>query len=161
MKSVYIESSIPSYLTARPSSDVRAAAWQQITYQWWHEERMKYEIFISELVIVEVSAGDPHAAQSRLEVLNDTIELPVDEEMGQLANKLISGGGIPTSSQADALHIAIASVHNLDYLLTWNCRHINNAATKPIIRKLCEEAGYSCPEICTPQELISEDPNYV
>ena len=111
MKSVYIETSIPSYLTARPSTDVRAAAWQQITYQWWEEERHKYEIFISELVIAE----------------------------------------------ADALHVAIAAIQRIDYLLTWNCRHINNAITKPIIRELCEKSGYACPEICTPLELISED----
>ncbi len=156
MKSIYIETSISSYLTARPSSDVRAAAWQQITYQWWEEEQNKYDTFVSELVIVEASEGHPEAAGRRLKALENIPELPISQEMGELAKSLMAGGGIPLSSEADALHVAISAVHRIDYLLTWNCRHINNATTKPIIRKLCEEAGYICPEICTPLELLSE-----
>jgi hypothetical protein len=157
MKTVYIETSIPSYLTARPSADVRAAAWQQITYQWWNEERRKYDIFISGLVIAEVLEGHSDAVNRRLKSLENISELSIDQEMGEFAKVLITGGGIPASSEADALHVAIASIHRIDYLLTWNCRHINNASTKPIIRKLCAEAGYICPEICTPLELLSED----
>lgn len=157
MKSVYIETSIPSYLTARPSKDVRAAAWQQITYQWWEEERQKYELFISELVIAEASEGHPEAVSRRLNALENIAQLSIDEEMGDLATIIMTGGGIPANSEADALHVAIAAIQRIDYLLTWNCRHINNAITKPIIRKLCEQAGYSCPEICSPLELMSED----
>ncbi len=157
MKSVYIETSIPSYLTARPSSDIRAAAWQQITYQWWEDEREKYDIFISELVIAEASEGHPDAANKRLKSLENIAELSIDQEMGKLATAIIAGGGIPISSEADALHVAIAAIQRIDYLLTWNCRHINNANMKPIIRKLCEESGYVCPEICTPLELLSEN----
>ena len=156
MKSVYIETSIPSYLTARISSDVRAAAWQQITSQWWDEERSKYDIFISELVITEVSRGHQEAAKRRLESLENIAELAIGEEMRELANVLMRGGGIPASSETDALHIAIAAVHRVDYLLTWNCRHINNAMTRPVIRRLCGETGHICPEICTPLELLSE-----
>ncbi len=159
-KSVYIETSIPSYLTSRPSRDVRAAAWQQITYQWWNEARGSYELFTSELVIVEASAGNPEAAERRLESLNGIAEIPIDEEVQFLADKLISGGGVPSSAEADALHIAVAAVHRIDYLLTWNFRHIDNAATKPIIRSICIDAGYNCPEICTPMELLPvEDDN--
>jgi hypothetical protein len=154
---VYIETSIPSYLTARPSTDIRAAGWQQLTYQWWEDERPKYDIFISELVIAEASQGHPDAAQRRLKSLENIPELAIDQEIGELASSIMVGGGIPVSSEADALHVAVAAVHRMDYLLTWNCRHINNASTKPIIRKLCEKSGLFCPEICTPLELMSEE----
>ncbi len=153
-KTVYIETSIPSYLTARPSRDVRAAAWQQITCQWWEEARGSYELFTSELVIVEASAGNPEAAKRRITSLANIAEIPIDEEVQLLADQLISKGGVPASAEADALHIAVAAVHQIDYLLTWNFRHIDNATTKPIIRSICIEAGYNCPEICTPMELL-------
>ena len=157
MKSVYLETSIPSYLASRPSRDVRAAAWQQITAEWWQRERDKYELFTSELVVAEAAAGDRAAAQARLDRLNDIAELEVDDEVKALAARLIEGGGIPSDAEADALHVAVACVHGMDYLLTWNCRHINNAVTKPTIRAICAGAGYTCPEICTPLELLSED----
>ncbi|MCZ6679769.1 MAG: type II toxin-antitoxin system VapC family toxin [Candidatus Poribacteria bacterium] len=160
-KSVYIETSIPSYLTARPSRDVRAAAWQQITSQWWDEARVDYDLFTSELVTVEASAGNPEAAARRLEALRGIAELPIDEEVQELADQLISKGGIPSGAEADALHVAAAAVHRIDYLLTWNFRHIDNAAKKPIIRSICAAAGYSCPEICAPMELLQKDDNDV
>lgn len=156
-KSVYIETSIPSYLTARPSRDVRAAAWQQITGQWWDEARDRYDLFTSALVVAEASDGHPEAAARRLESLQGIAELLIDEEVQALAEKLIAEGGIPEVAKADALHVAVAAVQGMDYLLTWNCRHIDNAAKKPIIRAICAAAGYSCPEICTPMELLPED----
>lgn len=155
--SVYIETSIVSYLTARPSRDLRAAAWQQITAQWWSSERSKYMLLTSELVIAEASAGNPEAAASRLRVLSDIGGLPVDQEARALAAKLIEGGGVPLEAEIDALHIAVACVHGVDYLLTWNCRHIDNAAAKPIVRSICAAMGYTCPEICTPLELLAEE----
>ena len=157
MKTVYIETSIPSYLTARPSRDVRTAAWQQITTQWWDQEKPKYDLFTSELVLAEASDGDPDAARRRLGSLEGIPKLALTDETKVLASGLISGGGIPADAQADALHIAAACVHEIDYLLTWNCRHIDNAARKPIVRSICDAAGYTCPEICTPLELLSED----
>jgi hypothetical protein len=157
MKSVYIETSIVSYLTSRPSRDLRAAAWQEVTAQWWAQERPKYELFASELVIVEASAGDEAAAASRLEMLKEISELPVDDEAKALAAKLVEGGGVPSAAPADALHIAVAAVQAVDYLLTWNCRHIDNAVTKPTVRSICAAAGYTCPEICTPLELLAEE----
>jgi len=160
-KSVYIETSIPSYLTARPSRDVRAAAWQQITNQWWEEARPNYDLFTSELVIVEASAGNPEAAARRLETLQGIGELSIDEEVQELADQLISKGGFPSGAEADALHVAVAAVHSIEYLLTWNFRHIDNAAKKPIIRSICVAAGYACPEICTPMELLQEDEDNV
>jgi hypothetical protein len=155
-KSVYIETSIPSYLMARPSRDLRVAAWQQITSEWWDTARKDYEIFTSELTIVEASGGNPEAAERRLAVLREIPELKIDEEVQQLAELLISMGGIPPFAEADALHVAVAAVHRMDYLLTWNCRHIDNATKKPIIRSICIGAGYPYPEICTPMELLPE-----
>ena len=157
MKSVYIETSIPSYLTARPSRDVRTAAWQQITVQWWEQARQHYELFTSELVVSEAGEGSPEAAQRRLAALHGIPELVVDSEVVALAAKLIADGGIPAEAEVDALHVAIATVQAVDLLLTWNCRHINNAEMKPVIRSICAMAGYTCPEICTPQELLSEE----
>jgi hypothetical protein len=157
MKSVYIETSIPSYLTARPSRDLRTAAWQQITLQWWEQARHHYELFTSELVVGEASEGNPEAAKRRLESLRSLTELVVDSEMETLAEKLIAEGGFPAEARVDALHVAIAAVQRIDLFLTWNCRHINNAETKPLMRSICAAAGYTCPEICTPQELLPED----
>ena len=161
MKSVYIETSIVSYITAKPSRDVRVAAWQQLTVQWWDQERSHYELYTSELVMAESAEGDPDAAQRRFNFLSGLPELVVDEESETLAARLIKEGGFPTSARADALHVALAAVHNIDYLLTWNCRHINNAIMKPLIRSICLAADHLCPEICTPQELLLEDNNDV
>jgi len=161
MKSVYIETSIPSYLTARPSRDVRTAAWQQLTIQWWDQARQYYDLYTSELVVTEAAEGDAAAAQRRLDTLRGIRELAVDQEAEALAAKLIADGGFPETAELDALHVAIAAVHAVDLLLTWNCRHINNAETKPVIRSICAVAGYTCPEICTPQELLPEEPNDV
>ena len=156
MKTVYIETSIPSYLTARATNDIKATAWQEITKQWWLEEREKYDLFISELVIAEASRGNIEASRRRLNALDGLVELSIEPLAGELANPLIINGGMPKSSEADAIHVALCAIHRMDYLLTWNCRHINNAITKPLIRKICEENGFICPEICTPLELIYE-----
>jgi len=161
MRTVYIETSIVGYLTSRPSRDIRVAAWQEITAQWWGEERSKFELFTSELVIAEAGGGDKDAAKERLDRLKDIPALAIDDAAKRFAAQLIHDGGVPIEAQADALHIAVASVHRLDYRLTWNCRHIDNAATKPLIRSICAIVGYPCPEICTPLELLSEDRNHV
>lgn len=160
MKSIYVETSILGYLTARPSRDIRVAAMQQMTVSWWEQARGHYELYASEAVVAEASEGDRAAAARRLDAIRDIPELPVDDEAGKLAARLIAEGGVPPDAEVDALHVAIAAVHSLDYLLTWNCRHINNAATKPVIRSICALAGYKCPEICTPQELLPEDDDH-
>jgi len=113
------------------------------------------------LVIAEAGGGDEDAARKRLNQLNGVPILSMGDTTRQFAAQLIEKGGVPAEAQADALHIAVASVNELDYLLTWNCRHIDNAAAKPLIRSICAVAGYPCPEICTPLELLSEDCDYV
>ncbi len=156
MKSVYIETSIISYLTARSSPDLLAAAHQQVTFAWWNDCRRRFEVFISSLVEEEARRGDLDASRRRIEALENLPVLEIVNEAENLAAALIAEGAIPASAKDDAVHIALAAVHNMDYLLTWNCRHIDNAETKPIIRSVCTKLGYTCPEICTPEELMGE-----
>jgi hypothetical protein len=154
VKTVYIETSILSYLTARPSRDLVAAAHQQITRTWWEEHRERFEVFVSPLVDQESRRGDPDAPQRRVEALSGLPALEIVEQAYQLAASLIAEGALPASAQDDATHIALAAVHGMDYLLTWNCRHIDNAETKPVVRSVCANHRYTCPEICTPEELM-------
>ena len=155
-KTVYVETTIFSYLTSRPSRNLVAAAWQQITSHWWDNQKDKFELYISELVVVEAERGDSKAAARRLERLRNIPVLSITEEAIMFADKLIKKGVIPLKATDDAMHIALAAVHGVDYLLTWNCRHIDNAEVKPLIRKICKNFGYLYPEICTPQELMGE-----
>jgi len=156
MKSVYLETSIFSYLTARPSRDLLTAARQQLTEQWWHDHRRRFELFASPMVEGEARKGDPEAAERRLSAMSGIPQVVENDEVDRLAERLVRDGAVPEAATDDAIHIAIAAVHGLDYLLTWNCRHINNAETKPAIRATCEALGYVCPEICTPEELMGE-----
>ena len=134
---------------------MRAVAWQQVTSEWWDTARQNYELFTSELVITEASAGNQAAAERRLSALGDIPKLDVDDRAKKLAEMLIVNAGVPTSSRMDALHVAVAAVHKIDYLLTWNCRHMSNAVKRPVIRSICLNAGYLSPEICTPIELLN------
>lgn len=155
-QTIYIETTIFSYLTSRPSRNLVAAAWQQVTSDWWANQRDKFELYISELVVAEAERGDLEAAARRLEQLQKIPELSITEEVISFADALVEKGAIPLKAADDAMHIAVATIHGVDYLLTWNCRHIDNAEIKPLIRKVCEDSGYSYPEICTPQELMGE-----
>jgi hypothetical protein len=152
METVYIETSIPSYLTAKGSRDLISAAHQQITKEWW-ENRNHFELFVSEIVLNEISPGDPEAAKRRTDVISD-IPLPeLTDEAGDLAHRMIHLRLVPEKAPADALHIAVAATGGMDYLLTWNCRHIANAVTRPDIENLCRNMGIIPPVICTPEEL--------
>jgi len=141
------------HLAAKPSRDVVAAAWQQVTWEFWEFHRRRYHLYTSELVVAEASAGEPHAAERRLELLRGIEELSVDTEAKALAADILGDGALPRNAEIDALHIAVAAVNLLDFLLTWNCRHLDNPATKPKVRDVCVRLGYTCPEICTPLEL--------
>ena len=156
MKTVYIETSVVSYLTARPSRDVVAAAHQHVTHLWWNTRRPLFQSFISEIVEGEASAGDPGAAERRLAALEGIDILDLDDKALALARKLMDECGLPEAAKIDATHIAIAAVHGMDYLVTWNCRHIDNAEIKPVVRSVCALNGYACPEICTPEELMGD-----
>ena len=149
---VYIETSIPSYLTAWRSRDLIVAANQEITKEWW-DSREQFDLYISAFVIQEAGAGNPEAAQKRLEQLDDIPELNITEEVERFAEVLIQKVPLPEKARIDALHIAVAALSGMDYLLTWNCTHIANAILRPKLEAICREFGYEPPTICTPQEL--------
>ncbi len=154
--SVYIETSVFSYLTARPSNDLRATANQSVTLEWWETQRPNYSVFVSELVLSEACKGHPEAAQRRLAAIGDLPLLQISLEVRILAQALIEDHALPVKAEADAYHVAIAVVNGINYLLTWNCTHIANAHTRPKIEATCRAHGYEPPVICTPLELIEE-----
>lgn len=154
MASVYIETSVISYLTARPSPSLLAAAHQQVTREWWDHHRQRFEQFVSPMVLDEARRGDPEAAARRLAALEGFPVLEATQSAAELVDTLISKGALPAMARDDAAHVAIATVHHMDYLVIWNCRHIDNAEAKPLIRSVCAVHGYVCPEICTPEELM-------
>ncbi len=151
---VYIETSIISYLTARLSNDLRVAANQSITIEWWETRRPHFELFVSELVTAEAHRGTPDLAQRRLNAIGPLPKLDVTEEVRELARNLVSEGPIPDVAEMDAYHIAVAAVNGMEYLLTWNCTHIANAVMRPRIEEICRQEGFEPPIICTPQELM-------
>ncbi|MGH9947489.1 MAG: type II toxin-antitoxin system VapC family toxin [Pyrinomonadaceae bacterium] len=153
-ETVYIETTVVSYLTAWLSRDLIRAAHQQITQEWWHNRREDFEIFVSEFVINEASAGDAEAAGKRLAALENVALLDVTLAVENLAKMLIADKALPPRAATDALHIAVAAVHGIDYLLSWNCKHIANAEMQDTIEKVCRESGCKCPKICTPEELL-------
>ena len=153
---VYIETTIVSYLTARPSRDLVTAAHQQITQEWWTRRRPDFEIFASQFVIQEASMGNVEMAQRRLEELRPIPLLDVNQNAEDLAKDLITRGALPAKAVVDALHIAVATVHGMDYLLTWNCKHIANAEMQAKVGAVCRNRGFEPPVICTPEELLGE-----
>ena len=153
-KTVYIETSVVSYLTARPTGDLLAAAWQKITVDWWDMQRNRFDLYTSDVTVEEAGRGNPEAAALRLKALSGIPILPITEVVVEVSRALIQGGALPAKALNDALHIAVSAVHGIDYLLTWNYRHLDNAETKPLIRSVCATHDYNSPEICTPQELM-------
>lgn len=154
MKSkVYLETTIVSYLTATPSRDIVQAAHQQITREWW-ERRTRFDLFVSQVVISEAELGDGDAAKRRLAALKDIPQLDVDLAAADLAERFVESRTLPQKAAVDALHIAVAVVNGMDYVLTWNCKHIANAAIRRRIEQTCRAAGLRPPIICTPEELL-------
>ncbi len=154
---VYLETTIPSYLTAWPSRDLIRTAHQQITRDWWDRRRAEFELYISQVVLRECQSGDATAAAERLKILQDLPLLEQTEEATRLAQALVDRVPLPERAAVDALHVAIAAVHGVDYLLTWNCTHIANATLRDPIESVCRENGYEPPAICTPDELLAEE----
>jgi hypothetical protein len=152
-RKVYIETSVVSYLTARPSKNVIEAGHQQSTYQFW-DRRNEFDLFVSELVLTECAAGDPEAAGKRLAALRGIELLDITSQSLELAKDLVTAGIVPSKASEDALHISIATVHFADYLLTWNCRHIANPEIQSRIAERFRNNGLFLPFICTPEELI-------
>lgn len=154
---VYIETSIVSYLAARLSRDLITAAHQQVTHTWWLDRRADYDLFVSQVVLVEAAAGDAEYARRRMALLDGLPLVDITPGVSTLAAALTARLSLPRRAEADALHIALAAYHGLDFLLTWNCSHIANARFRPQIERLCREQGYPVPVLCTPDELLGEE----
>lgn len=155
-KRVYIETTIPSYLAAWPSRDLLQAARQQITHGWWNDRRQKYELCISEIVLEEAAAGDADAAQRRTRFLQDLPLLDLTVAVNDVAKAIMDSGLLPVRATRDAIHIAVSSVHGIDILLTWNCKHIANAEIMKDLGAVVAECGYEMPVLCTPEELLGD-----
>ena len=153
---IYIETTIPSYLTARPSRDIVQAARQQLTREWWDVERRNYDLCISQIVLDEAAAGDAEAAQRRMAVIDTLPLLDLTFEVDGLAETIMQSGLLPVSASRDAVHIAVTAVHQVHFLLTWNCRHIANAIIFRDLQHVIMSAGYDMPVICTPEELLGD-----
>jgi hypothetical protein len=153
---LYIETSIISYLTAQPSRDIVTAGRQQITREWWQKRRTDFDLYISEFVIGEASSGDAGASALRLAALEGIPEIALTERAARLAEHLVATGALPSKAALDALHIAVAVSGGVDYLLTWNFKHLANATMRGRIDRACRSYGYEPCIICTPEELLEE-----
>ena len=152
--SVYLETTVISYLTSRPRQDVTIAGHQITTKFWWSTAAQRFDLFVSQLVVRECSGGDPEAAKDRLDTIARIPVLPITIEAESLADALIQGHAIPSSQPRDALHIALAATHGVQYLVSWNFRHIVNASLRPAIEGICRASQYAPPILCTPEELL-------
>ena len=154
---LYLETSIISYLAALPSRDLVVAAHQQITHEWWAERRHQYELCVSALVIQEIAMGDRNAAQRRLSLVESVPVLTITDEAILLGEQLQKYAMLPAKADADALHISLAAFHRIDFLMTWNCRHIANGRTRRAIDEALKAQGMVSPIIVTPEELPEEN----
>lgn len=150
---VYIETTIVSYLTGRPSREVVALGHQQVTRDWWETDRSDFELYTSEVVIAEAERGDPEAARARLAVLAPMSKLSATPASEAMVPILLRETGLPADALLDMSHISVATVHGMQYLLTWNCRHIANARIVRIVERICRNLGFEPPVLCTPDEL--------
>lgn len=158
MDTVYIETSIVSYLRRQPSPQVVVAARQLLTDQWWNNERTSYELVTSQFVIDEAAVGDATLAAERLAALSGIPLLQLDPGILKIADEIMVRTILPPNARADALHIATVAHHRIQYLLTWNCRHIANAKILPRIHKVLTDFGIPVPIICTPEEMLASGP---
>lgn len=151
---IYVETSVVSYITALPNRDLIVAANQQVSQEWWRERRERFSLYASQLVMREISAGNEDAIARRLELMTEFEFLEITDEATYLADEFIRQNAIPKKAAEDALHIAIAAVHGMDFLVTWNFKHIANAVLRANIESICRLQGFEPPVICSPQELM-------
>ncbi|MCY7284791.1 MAG: type II toxin-antitoxin system VapC family toxin [Cyanobacteria bacterium CAN_BIN43] len=153
-ETVYIETSILGYLTARPSRDIVVAANMEITRQWWETRRSYFQLYSSQAVVKETSQGDVAIASQRLEILRNLALLELNQSVLDLAENFLGRSNLPAKADVDAVHIAAATIHGMDYLLTWNCKHIANAQMQRKLAEISFDFGYELPILCTPYELL-------
>lgn len=151
---VYIETTVISYFASRPSRDVVVAGHQAVTSMWWESELPKFMPVISQIVLDEIATGDPVAAGRRLEAVAGMDLLAVTDEVESLAIEYFQGIGIPEAARADALHLALGTCHGVDYLITWNCRHIASGRVRKSVQEINDRRAFLTPIICTPEELL-------
>ena len=154
MESVYLETTFISYLVARPSRDLIVAGHQQSTQEWWANRRNEFVCSVSQVVIDEASLGDPGEISKRHAIIDGLPALEITEAVESLTRAIIAAGILPPHAFPDAAHIAVSAVHAVDYLLTWNCKHLANAQIARRIAIECEKLGHRIPIICTPEELM-------
>lgn len=154
MESVYLETTVISYLVARPSRDLLVAGHQQTTDEWWRTRRSAFQCYVSQIVIDEVSAGDPTEANKRLAAIDGIPALEIIDDAEALTRAILSTGMLPSHAVRDAAHVAVAAVHGIDYLLTWNCKHLANAQLARRMAVVCQTLNHRAPIICTPEELL-------
>lgn len=156
METVYLEPTFVSYLVALPARDLVIAAHQQVTRDWWHRRRTQFRLVISQVVLDEVSAGDESEVRKRLELVKPLDVLSASPDAEALTAAIVESRVLPKNAVRDAAHIALATVHGIQYLLTWNCRHLANAQISRRVARICSEYGFVIPAICTPEELMGE-----
>lgn len=156
METAYLETTFVSYLVALPARDLVIAAHQQITRDWWNRRRNDFRLVISQVVLDEISAGDESEVRKRLELVRSMDVLGASPDAETLTAAIVAAGILPEKAVRDAAHIAVATVHGVEYLLTWNCRHLANAQTSRRVGRICGEHGFVMPTICTPEELFGE-----
>lgn len=155
--SVYIETSFVSYLTNRLSNDYLISAHQRVTRDWWERRRQLFELCISQVVSQEIREGDSQASSRRVQAVRDITELELTPKAVELAKDFVKKGALPSKAFNDALHVAIAAINGIDYILTWNCTHIANGEIIHVIMGICEEHEYKTPLIFTPLELMGDE----
>jgi len=153
-ESVYIETSILGYLSARPTDNLIVAANMKITLDWWNIRRDSFVLYASEVVENEAARGDTAIAAQRLSLLQSFTFLDITEEAVEVAQEFLKQSNLPPKASNDALHMALATVYGLDYLLTWNCKHMANAQIQKKLSQISSDLGYKLPFICTPLELM-------
>ena len=156
IESLYLDTSIIGYLTIRPSTNLITASNSVITQNWWDTRRENFTLYISEVVLEELARGDQEIATKRLDLISELPLLALNEAVEELAQQFLIKSNLPPKASDDALHIALATVYKVDYLLTWNCKHIANAQIQKKLSQISIESGYELPTICTPYELMGD-----
>jgi hypothetical protein len=154
LPSVYLDTSVPSYLTSRPTREPLAWRKQRVSCLWWHAYRDRFKIYVSDRVLDEAARGNAEAAQRRIEVVSQLELLNVTDRATELATSILRETGLPEHVRRDAEHVGVAATHGVELLLTWNCRHLANPEITPKVRDACQRAGLRGPEICTPETAI-------
>ena len=151
----YLDTSVIGHVTSRLSRDVVTLAHQQVTREWWHGRRHEFDLYVSELVVYEAGRGDPMAAKERLDLIRELPVLRINDAARFLAERIFRATTLPDKAASDALHLALAAVNGMDFLLTWNCTHIANGVVLKVVNAVCRDNGYDPPIVCTPEELMT------